>query len=44
MRVELSAWTFHLVGLRALAIPWLTVGYQLFKSALIDPVRVPRHE
>ena len=40
----LTWWTFALVGLAALSIALLTVGYQSLKAALTNPVRVLRYE
>lgn len=42
--VELKWWFFAAAGLSALLIAWLTVSFQTFKSATINPVRCLRDE
>lgn len=42
--VELKWWFFAIAGLTALVIAWLTVGFQTFKSASVNPVRCLRDE
>ncbi|GAB5525554.1 MAG: ABC transporter permease [Roseivirga sp.] len=42
--VALQWWFFAAAGLSALIIAWLTVGFQTFKSATINPVRCLRDE
>lgn len=37
-RIELKIWFFATAGVMALAIAWLTVGIQAFKSSLMNPV------
>lgn len=43
-RVEIEWWVFLLSGALALAIAFLTVSYQAFKSARTDPVDALRYE
>ncbi|GAB2789982.1 ABC transporter permease [Rhabdobacter roseus] len=43
-RVEINAWVFVSVGVAALLIAWLTVGYQSIKAALMNPVKSLRSE
>lgn len=42
--IELEWWMFALVGLAALAVTWLTVGFQSAKAALANPVESLRRE
>ena len=44
VRVEMSWGTFLMVGLAALGIAWLTVGYHAIRAALADPVKALRYE
>jgi len=43
-RIDLSGWTFLLVGLLVLGVAFLTVSYQSIKAALADPVQSLRYE
>jgi putative ABC transport system permease protein len=43
-RIEISWWVFILTGIAALTITVLTVSYQSFKAALMDPVNSLRSE
>ena len=43
-RIRIEWWVFLLSGMLALAIAFLTVGYQAFKSARTDPVDALRYE
>ena len=43
-RIDLSVGIFLMVGLAALGIAWLTVGYHAVKAALADPVTALRYE
>jgi putative ABC transport system permease protein len=43
-RTEINPFIFVLVGVLALAIAWLTVGYQAVRAATADPVRALRYE
>jgi putative ABC transport system permease protein len=43
-RIEISWWVFILTGIAALTITMLTVSYQSFKAALMDPVNSLRSE
>lgn len=43
-RTEVAWWVFALTALAALALAWLTVGYQSVRAALSDPVDVLRYE
>ncbi len=43
-RVPMSAWTFALAGIVAVAIAWLTVSYQSFKVARAKPAGALRYE
>ena len=43
-RVEINLFTFLIAGLSAIAIAWLTVGYQSIKAARANPVNSLRHE
>ncbi len=40
----LSIWLFLTAGLLVLCIAWLTVGYQAFRAARINPVKALRYE
>ncbi|MCE7995451.1 MAG: ABC transporter permease [Roseivirga sp.] len=42
--VELRWWIFVLAGLSCLVIAWLTVGFQTFKSATMNPIHCLRDE
>lgn len=42
--VPLSAWTFVLAGLAAVAIAWITVSYQSFMTARAKPASALRYE
>jgi putative ABC transport system permease protein len=43
-RAEISWWMYAAAALSALAVAWLTVGYQSVKAALADPVDSLRYE
>jgi putative ABC transport system permease protein len=43
-RIEISWWVFAVTGMGALAITLLTVSYQSFKAALMNPVNSLRSE
>jgi len=43
-RVDINVGMFLLAGVLALAIAWLTVGYQAIKAALANPVESLRYE
>jgi len=43
-RIDISVWTFVLVGLLALSIALVTVSYHSFKTAFTNPVHVLRYE
>jgi len=43
-RVEINLFIFVIAGVSALAIAWLTVGYQSIKAARANPVDSLRHE
>ncbi|MEZ4899581.1 MAG: ABC transporter permease [Saprospiraceae bacterium] len=43
-RVEISSLTIVMAGIAALAIAWLTVGYQSIKASRNNPVESLRHE
>jgi putative ABC transport system permease protein len=43
-RVEINLFIFLIAGISALAIAWLTVGYQSIKAARANPVDSLRHE
>ena len=43
-RVEINLYIFLIAGIFAIAIAWLTVGFQSFKAALANPVDSLRHE
>jgi len=43
-RITISWWTFILAGALALAIAFLTVGYQAIKAAIVNPVKSLRSE
>ncbi|HEY9049679.1 MAG TPA: ABC transporter permease [Ohtaekwangia sp.] len=43
-RVEISLFIFMIAGVSAIAIAWLTVGYQSIKAARANPVDSLRHE
>jgi len=43
-RVDITAWAFILSGLLALVIAVVTVGYQSFKTARINPAKTLRYE
>ena len=43
-RIELEWWMFALAGALAVAVAFLTVGYQSVKAALANPVRSLRNE
>ncbi len=43
-RIQISWWTFALAGLAAMAIAFLTVGYQSLKVALTNPADSLRNE
>ncbi len=43
-RTDLSIFVFALAGLLALAIAWLTVGYQSWRAARANPVKALRSE
>lgn len=43
-RVEINLFIFVIAGLSAIAIAWLTVGYQSIKAARANPVNSLRHE
>ncbi len=43
-RVEINLFTFLIAGVSAIAIAWLTVGYQSIKAARANPVDSLRHE
>lgn len=42
--ITLSWWIFAIAGLSALAIAWVTVGFQTFKAASVNPVNCLRDE
>ena len=43
-RIDISAWVFVVAGLLAIAVAFLTVGYQSIKAALMNPVKSLRNE
>jgi putative ABC transport system permease protein len=43
-RIEISWPIFLMVGLTALGIAWLTVGYQAIRAAVANPAKSLRHE
>jgi putative ABC transport system permease protein len=43
-RIDISVWTFFLAALTAIVIGWLTVGYQSFTAASVNPVKSLRSE
>ena len=43
-RVDLSPWTFILVGISMLVLTQLTVGYHAVKTARVNPVETLRYE
>ena len=43
-RVEINLFIFVIAGVSAIAIAWLTVGYQSIKAARANPVDSLRHE
>jgi putative ABC transport system permease protein len=43
-RVEINLFIFLIAGVSAIAIAWLTVGYQSIKAARANPVDSLRHE
>lgn len=43
-KIDLEWWLFALAALTALAIAWLTVGFQTFRAAKSDPVHSLRSE
>jgi putative ABC transport system permease protein len=43
-RVEINLFIFLIAGLSAIAIAWLTVGFQSIKAARANPVDSLRHE
>ena len=43
-RIEISPLTFVLSGLGAIMIGWITVSYQSFKAAIVNPVKSLRSE
>ena len=43
-RIEVTWWVFAVTGIVALAITLITVSYQSFKAALMDPVNSLRSE
>ena len=43
-RIEISWWVFIVTGIGALAVTLLTVSYQSFKAALMNPVKSLRSE
>jgi putative ABC transport system permease protein len=43
-RVDITVWAFILSGLLALVIAVVTVGYQAFKTARINPAKTLRYE
>ena len=43
-RIEITWWVFAVTGIGALAITLITVSYQSFKAALMDPVNSLRSE
>ncbi|MEQ8686099.1 MAG: ABC transporter permease [Imperialibacter sp.] len=43
-RIDISVWTFFLAALTAVVIGWLTVGYQSFTAASVNPVKSLRSE
>ncbi|OEK05610.1 hypothetical protein BFP71_15355 [Roseivirga misakiensis] len=42
--IQLEWWIFALAGLTALLIAWITVSFQTFKAALVNPVECLRNE
>ncbi|MEM9859652.1 MAG: ABC transporter permease [Bacteroidota bacterium] len=43
-RIDIPLWVFAVSGISALLIAWLTVSYQSFKAARINPVNSLRYE
>jgi len=43
-RIDVQWWMFALAGLTAVAIAFLTVGFQSVKAALANPVKSLRSE
>ncbi len=43
-RIDIPLWVFAVSGMSALLIAWLTVSYQSFKAARINPVNSLRYE
>ena len=43
-RYELTPWPFLLSAVLTLVIALMTVSFQAFKAAIVDPVQVLRHE
>ena len=43
-RTPISLWVFVIGGASALAIAWITIGYQSYRSALLNPAEVLRDE
>jgi len=43
-KTNISWWVFGVAGLSALAISWLTIGYQSFRSAMMNPTEILRDE
>ena len=43
-KVEVELWTFFLAGAIAVAIMWITVGYQSIRAAMVNPVESLKDE
>ncbi len=42
--IELQWWFFVIAGASALLVAWLTVGFQTFKAATVNPAQILRNE
>jgi putative ABC transport system permease protein len=42
--IELKWWSFAIAGASALVIAWITVGFQTFKAAKVNPAKCLRNE